>query len=679
MTEMDKALRSFKGFLRDQSYRLARRPDWLFPIAHSEPANTHVHSRAAAALLEGGGPSRPWLRWVRNRGDAMNFQRLPGEEHTCAIFADQGRKILSGMDRAFGFAEATIWDAATGQKMASLQGIQAPFAASPSSPLTACADLQKQVHLIDINSLNQIRAFPRETTSIAGLAFSPEARRLACVTEIRSGSAWEDNEPGRLVIWDLHEGLELCSRPCSDTGGYSCVAFSPDGTRVAVGSGKTVLLLDAWTGGLIQSLGGESERISGVAISPDGSLLASAGAELLFWTLESGKAQRLDNPVSSRSFSSIAFSPSGRILAAGCVGGRLDILSMFPIRMLTSVTQAEGVIDSLSFSPTGESLVGGTWKDGVLHWSIPESGFEARDPRTAWAHSDWVRQASIDPTNARVCSLSYYDLIVSDGATGRLLQQVDLEGTFVSISLSPDGRTVACGGFGGRVSVVDIHHGVIDAVLGSGDGIIKTIEYSPDASWLLAGSVEGGIQGWETNGDWSSDWCFPGVAARSLAWSSDGQNVLIGEEDGTVLLLDWAHDLVQPIMPSHSGPAFSLAWSPDGAVFATASWDNTLHLFTRDLEVVTILRGDWGQGFEYYGPPIAFAPDNRHFAWAAGNQLVQVSTIDGAPAGEFEVSSPVLALGWDRPSRLWVVDSGDASGEKPVCYQLDHCFPRPPR
>ena len=69
------------------------------------------------------------------------------------------------------------------------------------------------------------------------------------------------------------------------------LAFSPDGTLLAVGSGdQTVSLLDVQTGKERVTLKGHSDTVLAVAFSPDGTLLASASRDhtVKLWEMRQG-------------------------------------------------------------------------------------------------------------------------------------------------------------------------------------------------------------------------------------------------------------------------------------------------------------------------------------------------------------------------------------------------------
>lgn len=97
------------------------------------------------------------------------------------------------------------------------------------------------------------------------LAFSPDGERLATV---------DFRGVGR--VWDVLTGeplVELTGPP----SGFS-VTYCSTGTRLATGSGEgTITLWDAESGLPLLSLGGHANPVGGIACSPDGDYLATAG------------------------------------------------------------------------------------------------------------------------------------------------------------------------------------------------------------------------------------------------------------------------------------------------------------------------------------------------------------------------------------------------------------------
>jgi WD40 repeat protein len=116
-----------------------------------------------------------------------------------------------------------------------------------------------------------------------------------------------------LRLWDTETGSQILSVVGHDHS-LECVAFSPDGTRLASGSvDRTVRIWDALSGQEVLVLKGHSEAVTSVAFSPDGARLVSASRDrtVRFWDAGSGDQTLVLKGHTGR-VRSVGFTPDGR-------------------------------------------------------------------------------------------------------------------------------------------------------------------------------------------------------------------------------------------------------------------------------------------------------------------------------------------------------------------------------
>ena len=169
----------------------------------------------------------------------------------------------------------------------------------------------------------------------------------------------------------------------------SALVFSPDGKKLVSGTmGGKVQMWDAETGvALAPFLAGQNmeeavkggpgnftvtyhDIITALAFSSDGTRLA-VGSERKIRLLGSSKQPRLkDVPPSTKS---LAFSPDDTVLVAGLRNGGIELFDMTTGEKITTLNGHTSTVETLVFSPDGKTLVS-TGHDGtILLWDWEEA------------------------------------------------------------------------------------------------------------------------------------------------------------------------------------------------------------------------------------------------------------------------------------------------------------------
>jgi WD40 repeat protein len=264
-----------------------------------------------------------------------------------------------------------IWDRATSENAAVLAGHSAGVSAVAISAdgtwlATACGD-DKTVRIWDRATSSNSMTLAGHTGSVRAVAISPDGTWLATAGSNKDETVRIGNRAiGRMTIelttvriWDRATGSNIMTLN-GHIGYVSTVAISPDGTWLATaGWERLVRIWDRATGSNIMTLNGHTNSVHAVAISPDGTWLATAGSDdtVRIWDRGTGENTGVLKGHTDDVYA-VAISPDGMWLASAGNDKTVRIwqVSILPRPVTVTAMRVDGSLAGCAWAPDSRGL-----------------------------------------------------------------------------------------------------------------------------------------------------------------------------------------------------------------------------------------------------------------------------------------------------------------------------------
>lgn len=427
-------------------------------------------------------------------------QRIGARESIAGLVSTHVQELAEGELRSMRYAKlkyaiafvAGLCALAFGSLTIFLSAAPAPPRSSMQPTLTdhreLAADFQ-HVAAKDESARVEIKlaaSFETKGNFLRTVAFSPDAAYFL----VSGGFPIANNFEARIKLWNLSNGREEPGPPALRSN-IAHFALDKDGNHIAL------CTAGQWTG-----------AINRPQIVEQGALKI----------LEVAKATEVALKTASHSYSSVAFSPDGKTLAAGANdkdARGYQSKAGAPIRFFDVATKKEGtpllghkgIVQSIAFSPNGKKLASASY--------LPP----------------------LTPRDPVLGELKLWDI-----AGGKAIALDGHKGGLWAVAYSPDGKFVAASGDDGIIRLWDAETGKLAAEFKGHTLIVTSLAFSPDGK-LLASSganpadapAKGELKVWDI-GAQKQLVALPGHkdAVRSVAFSWDGTKLASSDSAGVV-------------------------------------------------------------------------------------------------------------------------------------------------
>ncbi|WP_045744865.1 toll/interleukin-1 receptor domain-containing protein [Actinoplanes rectilineatus] len=445
---------------------------------------------------------------------------------------------------------------------------------------------------------------------VEAAAFSRDGNRMALLGD------------GAVTVWD-----GTAFTPVAAPEPVASIAVSPDGRTLAYGLEAGIRFYDLRGRrprgpDITIAVGDYSQRVSALAYSPDGTLLASGGGGggvITLW--RTGDHQRdgeFGYIAGERApMTAMAFDTAGTELLAADREGLLTRWDVAEQQQIGEPLPSQGVVAGLAAGPVDAAFIATTTEGAAIRWDLNRTMRLGQG--LLGGASDMVSTVVFTPDGRHLAVVTLDQITVFDAATRKAVTE-PLDGTYTSVAFNPAATVLAAGTTDGRVRLWDTRTWRrLPADPAGHDGDVTGVAFTPDGKLLVAVGADGTILSWDAR-TWQRTGAPSDTGAgetRTVAFQPGGRLIAAAGADGRIVLHDADGGVVTGA--GHHGGVHGMGFSPDAETLVSTGGDGRLMLWDAG---TGLPRGEPLVQEETDLGAVAFSPDGTMLAVAVGRRIV---------------------------------------------------------
>ena len=450
-------------------------------------------------------------------------------------------------------------------------------------------------------------------------------------------------------------------------GGINLMRFSPDGTRLAVGTDIAVWVYDVRNGKETALFTEYPGQVNALAFSSDGKILASGGYHpptIQLWDLETDSPlSTLTLPEKIQPISTLIFTKDDTILISLNESGNINYWDVRSHKkVLALVTDLLLSYNAVAVSTDGSIFATGDRKGTIRLW---DATMDHRFEDWGWADN---------PQDQDILALAFSPdkKILASGSADKTVRLLDIEkraqiatlkgheASVAALAFSPDGKILAAGDAGKVIKIWEVNTQAERATLTGHTGGISALAFTPDGKTLASGSYDGTIRFWNPDTGQERFTFTTGHTQwiKTVAFAKNGLTLATAAFTGIVEIWNLKtaqelttftksqSDLTGPVAFSHDATRFASQGGSGTIVFdSLGSGYHTRGPERGNIELWDIITdeqipGTW-QDTKGDANTLAFSPDNKILAVGIPRQGIRAWDINtGAELFPFHAAEP---------------------------------------